>query len=90
MVLINQNHFSLILYFQTADTAKRSAEMAAYMTHCELQPSHLINTLKTAQNAFFKLKNYKTASAFAKRLIEMGPKPEVATQSRKVSIIYIP
>ena len=58
--------------------------MAAYMTHCELQPSHLINTLKTAQNAFFKLKNFKTASAFAKRLIEMGPKPEIATQARKV------
>ena len=59
--------------------------MAAYMTHCELQPSHLINTLKTAQNAFFKLKNFKTASAFAKRLIEMGPKPEIATQARKVN-----
>ena len=59
--------------------------MAAYMTHCELQPSHLIMALKTAQNLFYKLKNFKTASAFAKRLIEMGPKPEVATQSRKVS-----
>ena len=64
--------------------------MAAYMTHCELQPSHLIMALKTAQNLFYKLKNFKTASAFAKRLIEMGPKPEVATQSRKVySIIYL-
>lgn len=61
--------------------------MAAYMTHCELQPSHLIMALKTAQNLFYKLKNFKTASAFAKRLIEMGPKPEVATQSRKVRFV---
>jgi coatomer protein complex subunit alpha (xenin) len=69
---------------KSGSSAKRSAEMAAYMTHCELQPSHLIMALKTAQNLFYKLKNFKTASAFAKRLIEMGPKPEVATQSRKV------
>lgn len=65
-------------------TPKRSAEMAAYMTHCKLQPSHLILSLRTAQNLFFKLKNYKTAHAFAKRLIEMGPKPEYAQQARKV------
>ena len=58
--------------------------MAAYMTHCKLQPSHLILSLRTAQNLFFKLKNFKTAHAFAKRLIEMGPKPEYAQQARKV------
>jgi len=60
--------------------------MAAYMTHCKLQPSHLILSLRTAQNLFFKLKNFKTAQAFAKRLIEMGPKPEYAQQARKVKI----
>lgn len=67
-----------------AAASKRSAEMAAYMTHCKLQPSHLILSLRTAQNLFFKLKNFKTAHAFAKRLIEMGPKPEYAQQARKV------
>ena len=88
--------------------------MAAYFTHCDLQPVHLILTLRTALNLFFKvghwphpqtppteniprlfdilshslslslshsqLKNFKTAGSFARRLLELGPKPEVAAQ----------
>jgi len=69
---------------KTAAEMKRSAEMAAYFTHCSLQPVHLILTLRTAQNLAFKLKNYKTAASFARRLLELGPKPEVATQTRKI------
>ncbi|XP_048236489.1 coatomer subunit alpha-like [Haliotis cracherodii] len=63
---------------------KRICEMAAYFTHCSLQPVHLILTLRTALNLFFKLKNYKTAASFARRLLELGPKPDVATQTRKI------
>ena len=33
---------------------------------------------------FFKLKNFKTAGSFARRLLELGPKPEVAQQTRKI------
>lgn len=55
-------------------------QMAAYFTHCNLQPIHMILTLRTALNLFFKLKNYKTAASFARRLLELGPKPDVATQ----------
>ena len=54
-------------------------QMAAYFTHCKLQPVHLILTLRTAQTLFFKLKNHKTAASFARRLIELGPKPDIAT-----------
>ena len=54
--------------------------MAAYFTHCNLQPVHLILTLRTAVNLFFKLKNFKIAAAFARRLIEMGPAAEVSQQ----------
>jgi len=64
--------------------AKRSCEMAAYMTHCQLQPKHLILSLNTAMTLAYKIKNFKSAHAFAKRLIEMGPKPEVAQKARKV------
>ncbi|XP_028409104.1 coatomer subunit alpha-like [Dendronephthya gigantea] len=63
---------------------KRHCEMAAYFTHCNLQPVHQILTLRTALNLFFKLKNYKTASSFARRLLELGPRPDVATQTRKI------
>jgi len=69
---------------ETLEEQKRSCEMAAYFTHCNLQPVHLILTLRTALNLFFKLKNFKTAASFARRLLELGPKPDVAQQTRKI------
>jgi coatomer protein complex subunit alpha (xenin) len=36
------------------EDAKRNLEMAAYFTHCELQPVHKILTLRTAANLSFK------------------------------------
>ena len=63
---------------------KRCCEMAAYITHCELQPQHLMLTLKAATNLMFKLKNFKMASSFAKRLLDLGPKADMATHARKI------
>lgn len=68
----------------TIDDKKRHCEMAAYFSHCQLQPVHQILTLRTALNMFFKLKNFKTAASFARRLLEFGPRPEVAQQARKI------
>merc|ERR1719356_319410 len=68
----------------TVQDQVRVCEMAAYFTHCNLQPVHQILTLRTALNLFFKLKNFKTAGSFARRLLELGPKPEVAQQTRKI------
>lgn len=68
----------------TLEEQKRSCEMAAYFTHCKLQPVHQILTLRTALNMFYKLKNYRTAASFARRLLELGPRPEVAQQARKI------
>ncbi|KAL8592535.1 hypothetical protein ACOMHN_030220 [Nucella lapillus] len=70
----------------TLDQQKRQCEMAAYFTHCNLQPVHMILTLRTALNLFFKLKNFKTAASFARRLLELGPKPDVAQQTRKILV----
>jgi len=58
--------------------AGRAAELAAYFTHCDLQPMHLMLTLRTAQTVFFKLKNFKTCASFARRLLELGPRPDLA------------
>uniref|UniRef100_A0A8C7RB81 Coatomer alpha subunit C-terminal domain-containing protein n=1 Tax=Oncorhynchus mykiss TaxID=8022 RepID=A0A8C7RB81_ONCMY len=69
---------------ETLDQQKRLCEMAAYFTHCSLQPVHMVLVLRTALNLFFKLKNFKTAASFARRLLELGPKPEVAQQTRKI------
>ncbi|XP_076265254.1 coatomer subunit alpha isoform X1 [Rhynchophorus ferrugineus] len=68
----------------SAEEQKRQCEMAAYFTHCKLQAVHQILTLRTALNMYFKLKNYKTAASFAKRLLDLGPRPEVAQQARKI------
>ncbi|RWS28728.1 coatomer subunit alpha-like protein [Leptotrombidium deliense] len=66
------------------DVQIRSAEMAAYFTHCRLQPIHQILTLRTASNLFFKLKDFKTARSMVLRLLELGPKTEVASAARKM------
>jgi coatomer protein complex subunit alpha (xenin) len=63
---------------------KRVCEMAAYFTHCNLQPVHQILTLRTALNLCYRLRNFKTAGSFARRLLELGPKPEVGQQTRKI------
>ena len=63
---------------------KRVCELAAYFSHCNLQPIHKILTLRTALNLFYKLKNFKTAAVFAQRLLELGPSPDVAQQTRRV------
>uniref|UniRef100_A0A3Q2NWC2 Coatomer subunit alpha n=1 Tax=Fundulus heteroclitus TaxID=8078 RepID=A0A3Q2NWC2_FUNHE len=69
---------------ETLDQQKRICEMAAYFTHCNLQPVHMVLVLRTALNLFFKLRNFKTAAGFARRLLELGPKPDVAQQTRKI------
>jgi len=63
---------------------QRNCEIAAYMTHCQLDNAHLILTLKSAQTYAFKLKNYNDAGAFARRLLDLGPKKEQADKSRKI------
>uniref|UniRef100_A0A8C7Z830 Coatomer subunit alpha n=1 Tax=Oryzias sinensis TaxID=183150 RepID=A0A8C7Z830_9TELE len=68
----------------TLEQQKRLCEMAAYFTHCNLQPVHMVLVLRTALNLFFKLRNFKTAAGFARRLLELGPKPDVAQQTRKI------
>ena len=60
------------------ESEARGAELAAYFTHCNLQPIHLMLTLRSAMNLHYKLENYRTASSFARRLLELGPKDDIA------------
>eukprot|EP01102_Stenamoeba_stenopodia_P015742 TRINITY_DN5405_c0_g1_i1.p1 TRINITY_DN5405_c0_g1~~TRINITY_DN5405_c0_g1_i1.p1 ORF type:complete len:1071 (+),score=284.34 TRINITY_DN5405_c0_g1_i1:663-3875(+) len=62
----------------------RLTELAAYFTHCNLQPIHLMLSLRSAMNAAYKIKNFVSAASFARRLMELNPKYEVATQAKKV------
>ncbi|KAG0560938.1 hypothetical protein KC19_9G025800 [Ceratodon purpureus] len=62
----------------------RQSELAAYFTHCQLQPTHLKLSLQSAMSICFKAKNYNTAAAIARRLLELNLSPAVATKARQV------
>jgi coatomer protein complex subunit alpha (xenin) len=66
------------------ESPARQCELAAYFTHVQLQSIHLLLALRSAMTLCYKLKNYRDAAAFARRLLELNPKPEIATQARKV------
>ena len=65
---------------------KRKMELAAYFTHCNLSPPHAILALRSAMTTAFKLQLMKSAGAFARRLLELNPKPEFATKARQVRL----
>jgi len=66
------------------DNKVRQCELAAYFTHCNLEPMHLCLTLKQAMIMNVKLKNFALASSFARRLLELNPSPKFAADARKV------
>ncbi|KAH9808223.1 COPI alpha subunit C-terminus-domain-containing protein [Melampsora americana] len=53
-------------------------------THCRLQSVHLVLALQLAMTTFSEAKSYATASTFAKRLLELNPAANVATQAKQV------
>ncbi|GAA5969494.1 hypothetical protein JCM3765_000874 [Sporobolomyces pararoseus] len=63
---------------------KRQLELAAYFTHCRLQPAHLQLALRLAMTTFTKSKNYSTAASFAQKLLDLNPAATVATQAKTV------
>mmetsp|Transcript_49934 Transcript_49934/g.159794 ORF Transcript_49934/g.159794 Transcript_49934/m.159794 type:complete len:1224 (+) Transcript_49934:158-3829(+) len=69
---------------EAKDDPKRNAELAAYFTHCNMQPIHLSLSLRSAMSVFYKMKNFNTAATFCRRLLELNPPAKVATQARQV------
>lgn len=63
---------------------QRQMELAAYLTHCRLQLPHLVLVLRAAMNAAFANKNYLTAAGFARRLLDLSPKQDIAAMAHKV------
>ena len=62
------------------DNVRRSLELAAYFTHCQMQPAHLQIALRSAIGAFAKANNHATAAKFARRLLELNPDPKIVAQ----------
>ncbi|KAK9723294.1 hypothetical protein K7432_002041 [Basidiobolus ranarum] len=75
------------LSMEEPESVKRALELAAYFTHCELEPIHSQLSLRSAMTLSFKTKNCLSASMFARRLLELAPPPQIATQARKVQTI---
>ncbi|KAJ3292189.1 hypothetical protein HK104_005514 [Borealophlyctis nickersoniae] len=63
---------------------KRAVELAAYFTHCRLQPAHLQLSVLSAMTLSWKIKNYATAMVFARRLLELGPSQQRAQQAHRI------
>jgi coatomer protein complex subunit alpha (xenin) len=59
-------------------------ELAAYFTHCNLQPIHRMLALRSAMKAAYRIKCFHLAASFASRLLELSPKPEIAQEAKKV------
>ncbi|KAI5120086.1 hypothetical protein M0805_001242 [Coniferiporia weirii] len=62
---------------------KRSLELAAYFTHCKLQPAHLQIALRSAIGVFAKANNHATSAKLARRLLELNPDPKIVAQARQ-------
>jgi coatomer subunit alpha len=69
---------------EAAAAARGAAELAAYFTHCRLQPVHLALALRSAMTVFYKLGNLATCAHFCRRLLELSPPEKMAAQARQV------
>lgn len=65
---------------QDPDNVKRNLELAAYFTHCQMQPPHLQIALRSAMGNFSKANNHASAAKFARRLIDLNPDPKIVAQ----------
>ncbi|KAI8597622.1 Coatomer, alpha subunit [Dissophora ornata] len=68
----------------SAEGIKRMLELAAYFTGVQLQPKHMIISLRTAMTACYKHKNLQSAQTFARRLLELAPPGQAATLARQI------
>jgi coatomer protein complex subunit alpha (xenin) len=60
----------------------RGLELAAYFTHCQLQPTHLQIALRSAMQVFTKAGNARSAAKFARKLLDLNPDPKVVSLVR--------
>jgi coatomer protein complex subunit alpha (xenin) len=54
---------------QFKENPTRNMELAAYLTHCNLQPLHLLISLRSAMSSAVKVKNFNTAASFCRRCV---------------------
>eukprot|EP00658_Telonema_sp_P-2_P058507 TRINITY_DN469_c0_g1_i1.p1 TRINITY_DN469_c0_g1~~TRINITY_DN469_c0_g1_i1.p1 ORF type:complete len:1228 (-),score=236.64 TRINITY_DN469_c0_g1_i1:177-3860(-) len=65
--------------------ATRYCELAAYVTHMNLEPPHLALVLRQAMRENYKAKNLVSAGSFARRLLELNPSPQITQEATKIA-----
>ena len=73
---------------QDPENVKRNLELAAYFTHCRMQPPHMQIALRSAMGTFSKANNHASAAKFARRLIELNPDPKIVAQVNRLSMVF--
>jgi len=71
------------------DDIERGLELAAYFTHCQLQPAHMQIALRNASQVFTKAGNAGTAAKFARKLLDLNPDPKVVSLVRPLALINV-
>ncbi|KAI8377703.1 coatomer protein alpha subunit [Radiomyces spectabilis] len=69
------------------ESLKRALELAAYFTHSQLQVPHLRLALRQAMKQAFRLRNFSTATHFARRLLELAPPQKAADEARQIQSV---
>jgi coatomer protein complex subunit alpha (xenin) len=64
------------------DNVKRGLELAAYFTHCQLQPPHLRIAMRSAIQVFTKAGNSGSSGKFARKLLDLDPDPKIVSMVR--------
>ncbi|KAF2073066.1 hypothetical protein CYY_005621 [Polysphondylium violaceum] len=62
----------------------RQAELSAYFTNCNIEPSHLMLSLRLAMGCANKVQHHNLAASFAKRLLQFNPNPNMTATARKI------
>eukprot|EP00727_Mastigamoeba_balamuthi_P011244 m51a1_g6742 Coatomer subunit alpha (1272) ;mRNA; r:252179-256364 len=63
---------------------QRQVELAAYLTHANLQMPHLVLVLRAAMNCALSNKCHTAAAGFARRLLDLNPKADIAATAQKI------
>ena len=67
---------------ENPENVQRSLKLAAYFTHCQLQPPHMQIALRSAIGVFAKANNHAHAGRFARRLLKLNPDTKIVAQVR--------
>nr|KAF6396473.1 COPI coat complex subunit alpha [Rousettus aegyptiacus] len=74
---------------ETLEQQKRICEMAAYFTHSNLQPVHMILVLRTALNLFFKLKKPAKSCLLVRRTPQMPTSSIMTCTTLSTSVLHL-